>query len=136
MDFRHFIAALVLFTAPIGFVQAQGIMDVVKKLFDEKVTHAETKQLMIKRLAELEVCLMKMVGMTPQITMQVIDSMVPALNDCGMKMFSGPDDQKTSIFTSCAQEATAKVKASTGMGADDAKLLDDGMDCLRKVMTS
>ncbi|KAH9384472.1 hypothetical protein HPB48_026480 [Haemaphysalis longicornis] len=48
----------------------QGLTEVLAKLFDEKITHPETRQLMMDKLPELQVCLTNMAAMTPEITMQ------------------------------------------------------------------
>ncbi|XP_077552611.1 uncharacterized protein LOC144167101 [Haemaphysalis longicornis] len=134
MDFRYFIAPLLLFTTPIDFVEGQALTEVLAKLFDEKITHPQTRQLMMDKLAELQVCLTNMAAMTPKITMQVLDGMVPALNTCGIKKFSAPVDKRPAVFIGCCEEAAAKVKASSGMGADDAKLFDEGIECLERTM--
>ncbi|KAL1466221.1 hypothetical protein MTO96_042871, partial [Rhipicephalus appendiculatus] len=128
MDFRLLVTSVLLFAASIGYVQAQGgLLEIVQSLIDEKITDAQTKQLVISKLPDIQVCIMSMASMTPQVAMQVIDQMIPALNNCGVQLSSAPDDQKSSVYVSCSQEAVAKVKTATGMGADDAKIFDDGM---------
>ncbi|XP_065311083.1 uncharacterized protein [Dermacentor albipictus] len=114
--------------------QGGGLLDIVQKLLDEKITDPQTKQLVMSKLPDIQVCLMGMASMTPQVAMQVIDQMIPALNTCGMQLSSTPDDQKSSVYVSCSQEAVAKVKSATGMSADDAKIFDDGMGCLQKAL--
>ncbi|XP_077557269.1 uncharacterized protein LOC144172437 [Haemaphysalis longicornis] len=134
MNFRCFAAVLVLITTPATIAEGQGLTEVLAKLFDEKITHPETRQLMMEKLPELQVCLKNMAAMTPEITMQVLDGMIPALNTCGIKTFSAPVDKRPSVFIDCCEEAAANVKASSGMGADDAKLFAEGMECLEKAM--
>ncbi|XP_065311081.1 uncharacterized protein [Dermacentor albipictus] len=136
MDLRFFVAALLVSVVTIGYVQGQGggLLDIVQKLLDEKITDPQTKQLVMSKLPDIQVCLMGMASMTPQVAMQVIDQMIPALNTCGMQLSSTPDDQKSSVYVSCSQEAVAKVKSATGMSADDAKIFDDGMGCLQKAL--
>ncbi|KAL3199465.1 hypothetical protein MRX96_043942 [Rhipicephalus microplus] len=135
MDFRSFVASALLFGATIGYVQAQGgLLEIVQSLIDEKITDADTKQLVISKFPEIQACLMGMASMTPEVAMQVIDQMIPALNNCGVQLSAAPDDQKSSIYVSCSQEAVARVKTATGMGADDAKIFDDGMECLQKAL--
>lgn len=136
MNLKFFVAALLVSTVSIGCAQGQGggLVEIVQSLIDEKVTDPETKQLIMSKLPDIQVCLMGMASMTPQVAMQVIDQMIPALNTCGMMLSSTPDSEKSSVYVSCSQEAVTKVKTATGMGADDAKIFDDGMGCLQKAL--
>ncbi|KAK8769579.1 hypothetical protein V5799_013950, partial [Amblyomma americanum] len=129
MDFRLFFVALLVSATTVGNVQGQGggLLEIVQTLLDEKITDPGIKQLVISKLPEIQGCLMGMVSMTPQVAMQVIDQMIPALNDCGTRISSASEDQRSAIYVSCSQEAVARVKTTTGMGADDAKIFDDGM---------
>ncbi|XP_077497640.1 uncharacterized protein LOC144108235 [Amblyomma americanum] len=114
--------------------QGGGLLEIVQTLLDEKITDPGIKQLVMSKLPEIQGCLMGMVSMTPQVAMQVIDQMIPALNDCGTRISSASEDQRSAIYVSCSQEAVARVKTTTGMGADDAKIFDDGMACLQKAL--
>ncbi|KAL1478656.1 hypothetical protein MTO96_034926 [Rhipicephalus appendiculatus] len=77
-------------------------------------------------------CLLDMASMAPEVAIKVVNKMVPDLNDCGAKLSSEEDDKKPDVYVSCTQDAVAKVKAATGMNEEDAKIFDDGMECLKK----
>ncbi|XP_077544661.1 uncharacterized protein LOC144157768 [Haemaphysalis longicornis] len=135
----HFSCSFTVFlvvTTAVGFTRGQdgGMVELVEKLIGEKITDPATKELIMSKLPDIQVCLMGLIKMTPQVAMQVVDQMIPALNTCGMKLSAAPDDQKAAVYVSCSDEAIAKVKASTGMGADDAKCLDTGMECIKKAI--
>lgn len=136
MRFSYFFRAFLVMTVGVGITTGQdgGMVELVEKLIGEKITDPATKELIMSKLPEIQVCLMGLIKMTPQVAMQVVDQMIPALNTCGMKLSAAADDQKAAVYVSCSNEAIAKVKASTGMGADDAKCLDTGMDCIKKAI--
>ncbi|XP_040359535.2 uncharacterized protein LOC121047903 [Ixodes scapularis] len=110
-------------------------MAMVEKLIEEKITDAQLAAIVKSKLPEVQVCLMTMAAMTPEITVKVVELMLPAMNDCGVKIAAAERSQWKGMFDDCSREATATVKVSTGMGDDDAKLFDEGMDCLRAALT-
>ncbi|XP_077496862.1 uncharacterized protein LOC144107636 [Amblyomma americanum] len=131
-----FLAALLLIIngAGLGRGQEGGLKEMLKKIVEEKVTDPYSKELFMSKFSDMQTCLLDMASMTPQVAMQVVQQMVPALNDCGSKLASEADDQKAAVYISCTGEAVAKVKAGTGMNDDDAKTFDDGMECLKKAL--
>ncbi|XP_077544756.1 uncharacterized protein LOC144157913 isoform X1 [Haemaphysalis longicornis] len=144
MDFSYFFTAFLLVTGPVVLTRGQdgGMVELAQKLIGEKITDPATKALIMSKLPEIQNCLMGLIKMSPQVAMQVVDQMIPAFNTCGMKLSAASDNQKASVFffmfqmqyLSCTNDAIAKIKASTGMGAEDAKVFDTGMGCINKAI--
>ncbi|XP_077544757.1 uncharacterized protein LOC144157913 isoform X2 [Haemaphysalis longicornis] len=136
MDFSYFFTAFLLVTGPVVLTRGQdgGMVELAQKLIGEKITDPATKALIMSKLPEIQNCLMGLIKMSPQVAMQVVDQMIPAFNTCGMKLSAASDNQKASVYLSCTNDAIAKIKASTGMGAEDAKVFDTGMGCINKAI--
>ncbi|XP_050031564.1 uncharacterized protein [Dermacentor andersoni] len=134
MRLRIFDLAFLLITAAMGPIQgdADGMKELLARVVEEKITDPYSKQLFMSKYSEMRDCLLDMASMTPEVAVQVVNQMVPQLNDCGAKLASEPDDKKPAVYVTCTQDAAAEVKANNGMNDEDGKIFVDGMECLKK----
>ncbi|CAN8025609.1 unnamed protein product [Ixodes persulcatus] len=55
----------------LGLVEGNPVMAMVEKLIEEKVTDAQLAAIVKSKLPEVQVCLMTMAAMTPEVTVKV-----------------------------------------------------------------
>ncbi|KAH6923133.1 hypothetical protein HPB50_023467 [Hyalomma asiaticum] len=120
MRLSTFAIASLLVAASVEPIRADrdDMKAMLKSVVEEKITDPYSKELFMSKFSEMQDCLLDMASMTPEVAIQVVNQMVPDLKDCGAKLSSEPDDKKPEV-------------AATGMSEEDAKIFDDGMECLK-----
>ncbi|CAN8001225.1 unnamed protein product, partial [Ixodes hexagonus] len=72
MDSKLSLCVVLLATlGAIGLVEGNQVMAMVEKLIAEKVTDPQLAALVTSKLPEVQVCLMTMAAMTPEVTVKV-----------------------------------------------------------------
>ncbi|XP_049275999.1 uncharacterized protein LOC119372612 [Rhipicephalus sanguineus] len=96
---RSFAIAFLLLAAVVSQSRggADNMKEMLKRVVEEKITDPYSKQLFLSKFSEMQDCLLDMASMTSALAIQVVNKMVPDLNDCGAKLSSEPDDKKADV---------------------------------------